>query len=277
MVPIVHVVHHGYGENPPSAAERPTQYRHTTHILGLLVRGGGRYQLGDEDVQLSAPTLGLAHEGERDGNGIVGRFESYWVAFAWPGLRKLNGLELALDLPAGRLVRRHWRRLSAAELRQGVRLFEALRDEARQPDPAGRLRAGARLFDLLALWADTPAREAGQEPALRTFRALVDQYACDASVSLEQLAERVGLSADYLSELFRCEIGLTPVAYRAALRLSRAKDLLLSTPMPIAELAAEAGYPDANYFARVFRAETGRTPRQFRKEAPHSGGTVLEA
>ena len=82
-------------------------------------------------------------------------------------------------------------------------------------------------------------------------------------MSLAELAGRVGMSADHLGVLFKAELGMTPVEYRARLRLLRARELLVSTALPIRQIARETGFPDGNYFARVFRKEYGMTPREY--------------
>ena len=82
-------------------------------------------------------------------------------------------------------------------------------------------------------------------------------------MSLGALAERVGLSGDHLGARFRKEIGMTPVEYRTRLRLLRARELLVSTTLNVAQIAREVGFLDANYFTRLFRRSYRMTPRRF--------------
>src|SRR5206468_1652427 len=106
----------------------------------------------------------------------------------------------------------------------------------------------------------------GDEKAVRLYQSLIEQHAEHSDVALSSLAERVGYTADHLGELFHKDVGKTPVAYRTQIRLERARDLLKSTPMPIAEIARDAGFPDANYFARIFRRTFGVSPRDFARQ-----------
>ena len=59
--------------------------------------------------------------------------------------------------------------------------------------------------------------------------------------------------------------GRTITALIAEKRVSAAKKLLVSTGIPISEVAEKVGYSDYNYFTRIFKAGTGTTPREYRK------------
>lgn len=75
------------------------------------------------------------------------------------------------------------------------------------------------------------------------------------------------LSVSQLSFLFSQQIGIAPMRYLERLRLERARELLAFTPASLREIAARAGYTDAEYFARRFRLHSGQTPRAFRKNS----------
>ena len=70
----------------------------------------------------------------------------------------------------------------------------------------------------------------------------------------------------YFSRLFRTKTGQKFSEYLALRRIERAKLLLVSSAMPIAEIARAVGYPEANSFARLFKAYTNMTPAQYRKQ-----------
>ena len=79
------------------------------------------------------------------------------------------------------------------------------------------------------------------------------------------LANYVSLSPSYFSTLFKEQTGMSPMEYVTKLRLDKAKQLLLSTRLPITQIASGVGYANAFYFTRVFRKHTGLSPREFRK------------
>jgi signal transduction histidine kinase/DNA-binding LacI/PurR family transcriptional regulator/AraC-like DNA-binding protein len=80
-----------------------------------------------------------------------------------------------------------------------------------------------------------------------------------------QVAQSVNASEDYLSRVFRRELGLTPWEYLTRLRIQRAKELLMSGADSVAVVGARVGFPDQAYFSRVFKKITGSTPQGFRE------------
>ena len=88
------------------------------------------------------------------------------------------------------------------------------------------------------------------------------------SISRQEVAASLGVTAGYLTSVFRKDLGLTPWEYLARLRIAHAKELLAAqsgSPLSIAEVAGRVGYDDPAYFTRVFLKETGHAPRAFRK------------
>ena len=86
-------------------------------------------------------------------------------------------------------------------------------------------------------------------------------------MSVDEAAQRVGLSADYFSRLFASEIGESFRAYAVRVRLERALLLLEETGMGVGEIAESLGYRDVYLFSRQFRAAFGFPPSQVRKKA----------
>jgi transcriptional regulator GlxA family with amidase domain len=118
------------------------------------------------------------------------------------------------------------------------------------------------MLELFAFFLDAPDLGAGASAthrALARFRAALESRAGDP-VTIARLARECGLSPDHLRELFLARYGVRPVEYRAQLRLARARELLASTTLSVAQVARRAGYADPLYFSRVFRARFGITP-----------------
>ena len=85
-------------------------------------------------------------------------------------------------------------------------------------------------------------------------------------ISLSLLAEEFHLSSQYISQLFKSEIGVGFLAYLTNIRMEHAKKLLLTTPLSIADVAERSGYGDYRVFTKVFRKSEGITPSQYRRD-----------
>ncbi|TBL75788.1 response regulator transcription factor [Paenibacillus thalictri] len=84
-------------------------------------------------------------------------------------------------------------------------------------------------------------------------------------VSLPALSEQFHFSTQYISKKFKETYGITVVAYLTDLRMDKAKALLKSTALSIADIAGQLGYDDENYFSKVFKKQVGMSPFPYRK------------
>lgn len=85
-------------------------------------------------------------------------------------------------------------------------------------------------------------------------------------VSLSVLAEEFHLNPQYISQLFKSEIGVGFLAYLTNIRMEKAKKLLLSTSLSVADIAEQSGYGDYRVFTKVFKKSEGITPSQYRRD-----------
>ena len=85
-------------------------------------------------------------------------------------------------------------------------------------------------------------------------------------VSLSVLADQFHLNPQYISQLFKSEIGVGFLTYLTNIRMEKAKKLLLSTSLSIADVAEQSGYADYRVFTKVFKKSEGSTPSQFRRD-----------
>ncbi|MGG4146739.1 response regulator [Paenibacillus algorifonticola] len=83
-------------------------------------------------------------------------------------------------------------------------------------------------------------------------------------LSLEKVADYLQLSPAYLSNLFKKETGQNFIDYVTEVKIGRAKFLLKTTDLKIAEIAREVGYGDEYYFSKVFKKNVGESPLKYR-------------
>nr|WP_275980355.1 response regulator [Halalkalibacter alkaliphilus] len=86
------------------------------------------------------------------------------------------------------------------------------------------------------------------------------------AISLEQVAQEIGLSSYYLSKLFKERFQVTFMEYLKNARMQKAIELLLGGNMPLKEIALNVGYKDPNYFSTAFKKEIGVSPREYRNK-----------
>lgn len=95
-------------------------------------------------------------------------------------------------------------------------------------------------------------------------KEIEDNFA-NKDFSLTFLAKQLALSTSYLSSLFKRLYGQTFQEYMLAMRLDRAKILLLSTQMRVYEIAEAVGFEDPNYLSASFKRKFMISPNQYRE------------
>jgi AraC-like DNA-binding protein len=147
-----------------------------------------------------------------------------------------------------------------------------LRDESLRARPSGErlLELSCAVLNELVSMAHMRRRHALRLPALRKttrdelLRRLVraESYLADlgAKATLAGAAQAAALSPFHLIRVFDAAFGQTPLAYAAAKRLERARDLLIDSDTAIADIALAAGYESRNAFDRAFARRYRMTP-----------------
>ena len=81
---------------------------------------------------------------------------------------------------------------------------------------------------------------------------------------VQHYANMCNLDRYYFIKLFKEYTGISPVFYRTKIRIEKAKELLTTTQMSIAEIAEMVGYQNPYYFSRIFKIHTGISPYFFK-------------
>jgi AraC-like DNA-binding protein len=85
-------------------------------------------------------------------------------------------------------------------------------------------------------------------------------------IQIQQLAQDIGISRSYLTQLFKEEIGMSPRELLINIRMEHATECLEKSNDPIQLVALECGYDDALAFSKAFKQRFGMSPSRYRKE-----------
>ncbi|NTV90554.1 MAG: helix-turn-helix transcriptional regulator, partial [Clostridiales bacterium] len=86
----------------------------------------------------------------------------------------------------------------------------------------------------------------------------------NSDISLSTLAETAGVSYNYLSELFKKEVGISISEYIQVERIEKAKKLLVLSNDSITDIGISLNFSDQSHFTKIFKKTTGYTPKQYR-------------
>ena len=178
--------------------------------------------------------------------------------------RAFPGIHLRRDVP--------WQAALAEEI-------EGAWQDCVAESPCFELRVRDRLSRLLAgLGAHLASMETPGSPrALRNgerikamLQFIMDHYG--EEITNADIARSASVSESECLRCFRATIGSTPIRYLREYRVEQAAQRLISTEMPVGEIAARCGFLDASYFTKTFRELKGATPGEYRRVGRRSGG-----
>lgn len=118
--------------------------------------------------------------------------------------------------------------------------WQSITDEKLIPNPSGKLR---RVIEMIRTRQDDP------------------------TLKISDLAREVGCTPEYLSFLFKKEIGMTPLNYIRKERLHKSRAMLIGTSLPVSDIAWRCGFGTPSHFIKLFRKQQGLTPTAYRKHA----------
>lgn len=86
----------------------------------------------------------------------------------------------------------------------------------------------------------------------------------DSSMSVQTVAEYLGISGNYFSELFNVQMKESFTVWLNRLRVEKAQEFLRKTDIPIRDIGFKCGFNTVQHFNRMFKKYSGVTPGQYR-------------
>lgn len=109
--------------------------------------------------------------------------------------------------------------------------------------------------------------EPGEESEfIENLGALIREAMDSGKVDFEEIASRMCISRTHLNRKVKSITGGTTSDLVLSYRISKAKELLLTTDLPVWEVAEQCGISDPAYFCTLFKKAVGKSPGQLRKE-----------
>lgn len=143
-------------------------------------------------------------------------------------------------------------------------LYRELCDEIKGITAAAQRRAGALAYKIFS-FASGKEEGTASEGIADEAAELIRLRFSDPQLSVQTVAEKIGVNRSTLSRAFHRAHGMTVVDFLVARRVQEALSLLKETRLPIAEIARTCGFNDPAYFSRAIRQRTGTNPAAFRK------------
>lgn len=146
-------------------------------------------------------------------------------------------------------------------------LYQQIVDELQAEGPYQRAAIRAKLLELVVYLARNHAsvrrnRSSADENIKLAIGYLTSNYA--EKITLEMLANEVGLSKCHFSREFKRATGMTVISFLNAVRCRNAKKLLLKRNYSIHEISSRCGFESASYFSKTYKSVMGCLPSEVR-------------
>ncbi|KAE9075511.1 hypothetical protein PF010_g24275 [Phytophthora fragariae] len=110
----------------------------------------------------------------------------------------------------------------------------------------------------------SPGKKGQGENYIIQAQSFIEQH-YDKNIQIQDVASYVGLERSYFSKLFKANKGISPYEYVMSLRLSKGKQLLRETDMPVEHIALLLGFKDTFHFSSFFKRKAGEAPLHHRR------------
>jgi len=155
--------------------------------------------------------------------------------------------------------------------------LERMKEELRDPQPGGSLVAQQLAYMMLVQALRLHLAD-GARGGVGWLFALADKHMRAAITclhddpghrwTLQELAERIGMSRSIFALRFKKTVGATPMEYLTRWRMLLAGDRLNNSDDSISVIALSLGYESESAFGKAFRRIMGCSPRQYGRGAP---------
>ncbi len=229
-----------FGEN-----DRPATRICRYDVLILVFEGTFRMSVNGDPIELKAGEYYLIHHGSREA-GDLPCDSPYYFYFHF----KENLFDCPNILPQRG-------RFDTNELLPVLRELEALIRSR-----ANKVAKASVIYKVLATLKKQNPSKTHQVSVIvdRAVRKDIKKH-----YSAEELARLCGYSKNYFIQAFKKETGKTPHAYITEIRISAAKELVLSD-LSLEAAAKECGFSEYTNFYRAFKSSVGVSPRSWKEK-----------
>lgn len=136
-------------------------------------------------------------------------------------------------------------------------------------EPGSVVGLNAIVLQLLMSLYRAASTETQYPPSVQTIIAYLHEH-LNEKITLERLGNLTGYSSLHVLRIYKSATGKTPHEYLSGLRMTRARELLINTTLPISEIAAMCGFSSESHFWSFFKKANGITPKRCRQNALHA-------
>ncbi|MBE6014298.1 MAG: response regulator [Lachnospiraceae bacterium] len=141
---------------------------------------------------------------------------------------------------------------------------ENIRNTMQRQESMGHLSASLKKLLSMAVSARDGSSAKRYVDVITRAQSIIGEQYMQEDISLNTVADMVGMSPSYFSSVFSREVGKTFVEYLTEIRMDKAKELLICSAMKTSDIGHKVGYKDSHYFSYIFKKKQGCSPKEYR-------------
>lgn len=140
----------------------------------------------------------------------------------------------------------------------------------RSPMELSGMETAQEIIQMLHLWSETlnsnavSASSSGRA-VIEEMLSYLDANCLNCDFSAYETAENFHMTLPAFSKFFKESTGQNVMDYTIQTRIKKAKELLISTDLPLKDISEQVGYYNVSSFTRRFKLNQGVTPGEYRK------------
>lgn len=229
---------------------------------GIRTIGGISEAFTDGDLVLVPPQISHCWKFDEEHTDSNGEISNLALFIAPEFLERMSAFKEFKDA-VERFVNRNYATVisGAAELKVAELLRKMCEETAEE-----RVLSVMRIICILSRYESHPMaylQSSVEDAVLSRIRIFLE---CNLSrhITLSEVCAHAGMSRSGLCTFLRNNKGQTLTEWINNLRIDKARELLISSPASISQIAYSVGFSDIAYFSRTFRKHTGISPSHFR-------------
>ena len=252
------VINIGYEDCPPGYGYGPTLRPY--HLIHFVTEGEGKLEIRQEKYKVQAgdaffiPAEQIAYYE----SSVSHPWTYSWIGFT--GTQAKNVAREILTFSEGRYVLRD---LDGEKYRKVIKRGA----EIEEVSMASHYLGNSVLYHVVGLLIEDFQKMGyrRQEFVLADEVKFYLDSKFSENIQMQEIACAFHIHPNYMNQIFRGKYGISPKKYLMDLKIDKAKNMLITTELPILLIAASLGFADQLSFSRTFKGKVGISPTEYRK------------
>lgn len=231
-----------------------------THYLFVLVNKGEADMISPCSLRFGEHDLLIMHPNEKIHYKALDEWSISWIGLYGKSIGKyIDFLKITPQNPIVHIS-------LYSELKD---VMDKIYEISGSTSISSKLSVTGLIYEFFAILMKNSQSDA-RKNLIDTALNIIDYNFC-SDISVEKISKSLAVDPSYFSRKFTEKMNMSPKRYIIEKRLTRAKELLISTDATVYEISNSVGYQDQFYFCKLFKKFTNVSPTEYRKNSRRYG------